>query len=133
MTDRRPPLTATQRAEIAELRGNQGWTYARIAKHLGVAIAVVSYRCLMDGIERPGPAPKSPVCRGPMTIQRGVFQVRRFSAREDARLLELEAADHSYAEIGRRLHRRANSIKGRLATLARRDERALIDGATADD
>jgi DNA-binding NarL/FixJ family response regulator len=121
---KRAPLTAAQREKIAELRGEKGWSMARIAQHLGVSEGSVSYRCLIDGVEKPGQPPRSPN-QGPMIVRRGSFDVRRFSAEEDADLCALEAAGLSASEIGRRLHRRANSIKGRLATLARRDERSL--------
>ena len=129
MTDaelrRRPALADAQREKIADLRGEKGWSMARIARHLGISKGAVAYRCLIDGIEKPGPVPKPAERAGPTIMQRGSFFVRRFSAEEDDRLLALEAAGHSASAIGRRLHRRPNSIKGRLATLARREERAL--------
>jgi DNA-directed RNA polymerase specialized sigma24 family protein len=53
------------------------------------------------------------------------FQVRRFTTEEDDWIVEYELRGYSHAEIGRRLGRKPNSIKGRLATLARREERAL--------
>jgi hypothetical protein len=50
--------------------------------------------------------------------------VRRFTAEEDALLLQMEANGARYCEMCRALGRRHNSIIGRLATLARRDARA---------
>lgn len=124
------PLTLAQHEAIADLRGEKGWTINRVAEHLGVSHGSVAYRCLIDGIERAGHRfPPTP--SGPMIVTRGVFQVRRFTPDEDKRLLALEAEGHSRAEIGRRLGRRANSIKGRLATLARQDERAITQKETA--
>jgi transcriptional regulator with XRE-family HTH domain len=120
-----PPLTLAQREAVADLRGERGWTIKKIAEHLGVSIGAVSYRCLIEGIERAGHTPPVTEWTGPMIVKRGSYFVRRFSPAEDRDLLALEAQRLSHAEIGRRIHRRANSIKGRLATLARRDERAI--------
>jgi IS30 family transposase len=120
-----PPLTPAQHDAIAELRGDKGWTIKRIAAHLGVTHGAVAYRCLIDGIEKPGPVPAPTEWRGPMVSQRGAYPVRRFTAEEDEWIVEYESRGHSHAEIGRRLGRKPNSIKGRLATLARREERAL--------
>lgn len=125
------PLTKVQHEAIADLRGERGWTIRKIAERLGVSHGAVAYRCLIDGIEKPGALPKTPEWAGPMIVMRRGFPVRRFTDDEDLRLLELEAEGLSHAAIGRALGRRANSIKGRLATLARRDERALAStGAT---
>lgn len=122
---KRKPLTPEQCDAIAELRGERGWTLHKVAAHLGVSHGAVSYRCLIDGIEKPGPTPAPVVWRGAMVSRRGDYLVRRFTSEEDDVILEGKAAGLSNAEIGRRLNRRANSIKGRLATLARRDEREL--------
>lgn len=118
-----PPLTLAQREQIADLRGEKGWTIDKIAAHLGVSPGAVSYRCLIEGIERAGHTSPMREWRGPMISKRGSFFVRRFSPAEDAELLALAGLGLGDTEIGRRIHRRANSVKGRLATLARRDER----------
>jgi DNA-directed RNA polymerase specialized sigma24 family protein len=125
------PLTIEQREAIADLRGERGWTIDKIAEHLGVSHGAVSYRCLIDGIERAGHSFPKP-STGPLVVTRGAFQVRRFTPDEDDRLIGLEAEGLSHAAIGRRLGRRANSVKGRLATLARRDERALAQPTQGD-
>ncbi len=49
--------------------------------------------------------------------------VRRFTVEEDAQLLGLEKAQLKVSEMARLLGRPANSIRGRLMTLARRDAR----------
>jgi len=116
---------AARRETIAELRGEKGWSYARIARRLGCSKATVSWYCLIDGVEKPGVPPKLSRFSGPLTVRRGSHVVRRFSAAEDARLLELEASGLKLGEIGRRLGRRRNTILARLATLARHDERAM--------
>ena len=108
---------------IAELRGVKGWGYERIGQHIGMSGNAVSWYCLVNFIERPGPPP--PVHSvGPMVVRRGNHDVRRFTADEDTRLLALEAQGLGYSEIGRHMGRKPNSIRGRLATLARRDARA---------
>ncbi len=120
------PLTPAQHEAIADLRGTKGWTIKKVAGHLGVSPGAVAYRCLIDGIERAGhPLPRSST--GPLVVTRGAFQVRRFTPAEDGQLLALERQGLSHAEIGRRINRRPNSVKGRLATLARIDERAITD------
>jgi hypothetical protein len=49
--------------------------------------------------------------------------MRGFTDQEDRRLLELEAQGLTYTQMAQRLGRKQNSIRGRLYTLARREER----------
>ena len=77
----------------------------------------------MEAIEAPNGATRKARI-GPAIVRRGDHIVRRFTEKEDALLLELEAQNLNYSEIARRLDRRRNSIVGRLATLARREARA---------
>lgn len=55
--------------------------------------------------------------------RRGDHVVRRFTQSEDAQLLALAKQGLSDTEIGKRLSRRTNSVRGRLHTLARHDDR----------
>jgi DNA-binding CsgD family transcriptional regulator len=122
---RRPPLTPEEREAIATLRGDQGLSFRKIAKLLGVSQGTVEYRCMADAIERPGTLPLTRPYNGPMIMRRGDFQIRRFTPLEDDWLLTLEGKGLRPCEIARKLGRRPNSVKGRLMCLARRDERAI--------
>ena len=61
---------------------------------------------------------------GPAVVHRGDHVVRRFMPDDDARLLALDAEGLGHSAIGRAMGRPANSIRGRLMTLARREARA---------
>lgn len=120
---KRPNLSIPQREQIADLRINLGWGYNRIAEHLDVSPGAVSWYCLMDGIERYGvPGPVREI-KSPAAYRRGAHIVRPYAPEDDALLLVLEAEGKTYSEIARAIDRRHNSIAGRLATLARREER----------
>ena len=99
---------------IAELRG-KGWSYKRIAKALDRAPGSIAWHCLRYGIEKPGPQRLG---------HTQCFHGRGFSADEDRRLLALEAEGTPIKRIARLLGRATSSIRGRLMTLARREERA---------
>jgi transposase-like protein len=114
-------LTAEDKVRMVEMR-ERGCTVARIARHLGCSQGAVSWNLLKLAAEPPkGTRPWSGV-RGPLVVTRGNHVVRRFTPEEDARLLALEAEGLGDTEIGRRLGRKSNSVRGRLMTLARRDE-----------
>lgn len=116
-------ITVEQRVEIAERR-EAGESYAALAKAFGCSHSNVRWICLMLGADRPGAKPLSTIAPGPSTMRRGDFVVRRFTAEDDAWLLVLEAEGKNPSEIGRALGRPPNSIRGRLATLARHDARS---------
>ena len=124
MADDRNRTTSAMKERIVELRGVQGWTFAKIGDELGVSESTVSYHCLRDGIEPPGPVRPPRDYNGKMVARRGSHIVRRFTPDEDRVLRQLSAAGVSNAEIGRRLNRKPHTILGRLMTLARQDERA---------
>lgn len=130
---KRAPLSAAQREQIADLRGVKGWTFGKIAERLGISEGSAQWLCLREGIEKPGRLPEFRPWSGPREIKRGNHVVRRFAPEEDKRLLSLEASGLSMNEIGRRLGRRHNTIVGRLATLARHDERATAREEASDD
>jgi IS30 family transposase len=103
----------------------RGASYRAIGHAIGKSKGVVSWHCLRLAVDPPQPAPLRPDYHLLVpVVRRGNHQVRAFTPAEDARLLELEAQGLGYAAIGRALGRRPNSIKGRLMTLARREERA---------
>lgn len=110
---------------IAELREQRGWTIKRIADHLGCSPGAVSWQCLINGIEMPGEQKFAAQARPGAVCKRGDHEVKRFTADEDSRLIAFDAEGLSHSEMGRRLGRRANSVRGRLATLARLEERSL--------
>lgn len=112
---------------IADLREQRGWTIKRIADHLGCSQGAVSWQCLINGIEKPGEHKFAPPARPGAVCVRGGHEVKRFTVDEDKRLVALDAEGLSHSEMGRRLGRRPNSVRGRLATLARLEERGLID------
>lgn len=125
---KRPPLTDEHLNAIAELRGDRGWSAARIAGHLQVSPGAVEWAFLRLGVEKPG-AEDKPL--PPVPTERAVYYrhgkpVVRFTTADDAELLRLEREGLTYAEIGRRMRptRLPNTIQGRLLTLARREARA---------
>lgn len=121
--------TEDQIAEMCALR-EEGKTLGQIRMHFarkGVTISesAISWHCLVLGADLPaGQRGRSTVRPGAIE-KRGGHVVRRFSKEEDARILQLEGEGRTGAEIARDLGRKRNSIVGRLATLARREERAL--------
>lgn len=131
------PLTDDQKIRIEELREDRGWSHERIAKDIGVSTGAVSWHCLINAIEdRTGDPQPVRKINSPETYLRRGFIVRAYSAEDDRNLVAWEKAGVSYAEMGRRLGRKHNSIKGRLCTLARRAEREIeyqefLSGAAA--
>ncbi|HEY8136234.1 MAG TPA: helix-turn-helix domain-containing protein [Methylocystis sp.] len=108
---------------IVALR-ERGWSYVRIGKKLNMSSSAISYHCLRLAAEPPKPAKCWDGVRGPATMVRNGFVLRRFTPEEDARLLELEREGKKVSQIAKALGRHRNSIQGRLMTLARRQERA---------
>jgi len=115
-------FTDAQCEQMAERR-ESGQSYARIAHAFGCSASNVYWICLKLGADAPNAKPSPSQARGPMVVMRGEHAVRRFTADEDARMLALEAEGKGESEIGKLLGRRANSIRGRLMTLARREAR----------
>jgi len=111
--------------QVTELREN-GWSYQRISKKVGVSPGSISWYCLREGIESPrNEAKVLPQTRpGPMVVKRGNHVVRAFTPDEDDQLLAMEAEGLSRSEIARRLDRKPNSIRGRLMVLGRHEARA---------
>lgn len=121
-------MTLAQVKHAVELR-ERGHGYDYIGKEIGFSGSAVRWQCMKHGAE-PKNNPWKPWApgevKGPAIGKRfhpetGTYhEVRRFTPAEDAQLLELAEAGVTEAEIGRRLKRRTNSIRGRLMALARR-------------
>ncbi len=124
MMARRPRLTRDKKEQIREMR-ERGLSCGVIARRLDISEGSARWHCLVEGIESPNTRGKVPQRRVAITCRRGNHIVRQFTAAEEQRLLELEAAGLSYGAIGRIIGRKRNSICGRLAVLARREERLL--------
>lgn len=117
-------LTDADFDTIADMR-ERGCTYDQIGEKIGCSGKAVSWHCLRLGIE----SPKSSLLRPNDYLncpvkKRGAHLVRAFTPDEDAKLIALEARGLSDSAIGRELGRQPNSVRGRLMTLARYDERA---------
>lgn len=123
---KRKPLTAEEIERATAMR-ERGDKVSAIARALKVSAGALRWRFLADGVE----APKLTRLRPEEYIhrrryRRGMFDVRAFTPQEDAQLQTLALAHPGkYALIGRELGRRSNSIRGRLMTLARYEERGL--------
>ena len=112
---------------MAGLR-ERGWSLARISEYFAergtvVSAGSIAWQCLRVGADVP------------LRLQGSTFQptedyvrnghtVRPYSAADDALLLALDCQNFPIAVIARRMDRKANSIRGRLMTLARREARA---------
>lgn len=120
-----PLLTDTQKSEIERLRGELGWTYKKIAVQINASKSGVNWYCLRAGIEKPDGPPPEISYTGPMVVKRGNHVVRRFRKEEDVIINLLSDRGLTPAEIARQLDRKHNSILGRMATLARQEERRL--------
>jgi len=124
MRKRLPPEI---QAMIAERR-EAGAELKAIADEFNCTQGSVQWACLKLGAELPNPRPlklrhhlQNPV------VERGNHVVRAFTPLEDQVIRNLEAQGLGNSEIGRCLkpERKPNSIKSRLMTLARRDERSM--------
>ena len=108
--------------EAARLR-EAGMSLTAIGVRLRMHRSAVQYHCLKLGADNPDAGRKAPTARPPMTYTRNGHVVRRFTAEEDALLLQLEAEGLGIKDIARRLGRRPNSVTQRLMTLARHEAR----------
>lgn len=127
---RREALTDAEKVRICELREKR-LSEATIARLLKRSKGSVSWALLGLGVDIHPLRPLAPVPETPVIHMRPSGPVRRFTQEEDQQLLDLEASGLALFAIGKRLGRPANSITGRLRTLARRQERELAQQASA--
>lgn len=104
-----------------------GVSVRQIAREIGCSQGALRWQFLKLAVDPPKPPPVWPdyYLKVPQ-INRGNHVVRAFTPDEDARLLELERQGLGDSAIGRALDRRPNSVRGRLMTLARQEERAAV-------
>lgn len=118
-------ITDAAKAEMFRLREENGLTYGQISRKLGISVSAISWHCLKEGVEHPT---RRKICRTHpgAVVARGNHTVRNFTAAEDDRIQQLDKLGIGATEIGRQLYprRAANSVRGRLMTLARREARA---------
>lgn len=120
-------LSDAQIDEMASLR-ERGWGVANIARHFTeagtpISAGAIGWQCLRVGADAP-PRLRGKSSQPSSPFVRGKHLVRPYSSEEDARLREFDRQGVTVAEMGRRLDRKENSIRGRLLTLTRRDTRA---------
>lgn len=122
---KRSPITPEQKEEIYILRSEKGWSQKDIADKMGISAGAVSWYCLMAGVERfDGRLGYPPSTTGRDYMRNG-RQVRAYTEEEDKKIIEMDRRGDGYSKIAREIGRRHNSVQGRLATLARREERAM--------
>lgn len=125
----RPTLSPAQIVEACDMR-ERGWSATRISRWFGargvsVSASAINDTCLTNGADLPASL-RVPHRRPPpgTAIMRAGRVLRTFSLAEDRRLRALEAEGLTMSEIARAMDRKPNSIRGRLARLARYDARA---------
>ncbi|MCJ2143678.1 hypothetical protein [Methylobacterium sp. E-066] len=116
-------FTPEQHEQMAEMR-EKGRTYGQIALAFGCSESTAYWTCLRLGADRPGSRPLQSHAAGPEVVLRNGRPVRRYSAEEDAQLLALAEEGRGDSEIGHIIGRRPNSVRARLATLARHEARS---------
>tara|TARA_R110000737_G_scaffold239142_2_gene251182 strand:+ start:6419 stop:6799 length:381 start_codon:yes stop_codon:yes gene_type:complete len=109
--------------EAAVLR-EAGMSTAAIAKRLGMSSGAVYWHCLRLGADTPKASRPAAPKAGRMVVERSGHVVRRFSAEEDQKMLDMEGSGVRLSEIARTLGRKRNSVEGRLMTLARKEARS---------
>lgn len=120
-------LSDAQIDEMIELR-ERGWSATRIAAHFteqGTPISAgsIGWQCLRVGADAP-PRLQGANTQATKPYLRNGRVVKPFSPEDDTLLKVLDMQGFNISVIARRMNRGANSIRGRLYTLARRDARA---------
>lgn len=94
------------------------------ARGVTVSAGSISWQCLKHGADLPLDRRKPQCGAQPgLVYRRGAQFIRTFTASEDAMLIELEGLRLRVCEISKRMGRKPNTIRGRLATLARKQAR----------
>ncbi len=115
-------MTPEKLATIERMR-SAGRSYRAIGNAIGMSPGAVSWYCLANAIEPPNPRKPVAEMRGPLVMRRGEHEIRRFTEDEDRRLVALSKRGFSYGHIAQQIGRKPNSVRGRLMSLARREER----------
>jgi hypothetical protein len=120
--------------EMVELR-SKAWSQKRLAERYGVSISTIGYHCLMNAADPPVVQPMPKQRTEPYTRWHGQRPVNPFTPEDDKLLLALDLQGLRTAAIAREMSksfpdrpRKPNTIRGRLATLARRDRLAEARG-----
>ncbi|ARQ13120.1 hypothetical protein NXC12_PD00007 (plasmid) [Rhizobium etli] len=122
---KRPPITEEQSRQIVYMRVDRSLTAGQIAGKLGLSHGAVTWHLLKLGVEKGGVAPEGYKPKPPSlyTYTRNGYPVRGYTSEDDRQLQKLSMQGLKHSEIARQLGRKSNSVRGRLFTLARRDER----------
>lgn len=113
-------MTPEQATTLERMRA-EGKSYGLIARRIGKSVGAVRWYSLRYGIESPRPRKPSNCVPGSVH-RRGDGVVRRFTAQEDARILELRTEGVTINKIALVLGRSYSSVLGRLVTLAALDD-----------
>lgn len=122
-------MTEQQFQRACELREGRGLSSNKIVSQLKLDITAgaLDWHFLINGVDPPQAKPRRDqfYSLAGREHQRGAFMVRRFTREEDEIVQELSKQGLRIADIARSLRppRRPNSVRGRLATLAREESR----------
>lgn len=114
-------LTDDQIDQMAEWR-EAGRSYEWIGRHFGLSAQAIRWQCLRVGADRPD-GHKFGQSKMPMVTVRNGREVRRFTAEEDALILQRKEQGATNTEIARELGRKAHSVLGRAMTLGMQADR----------
>lgn len=116
--------TIRQICEMRERGLSSGIIQRKLAcQDVQISHGAIHYYCLVNGADLPVAKRKAFNGTPGQIIPRGNHVVRRFTPEEDVQLRALSLQGLTYVEIAKITGRRHNSVRGRLATLARHDAR----------
>ncbi len=98
----------------------RGLSYGQIRLRTGVHEKSVERYCRINGVDVPNPQTEY---TGPTDYFRNGQRIKTFSAEEDSQIQKWDMQGVPRNEMARRLNRAHSSIRNRLASLARQDER----------
>jgi hypothetical protein len=130
-------LTDEQVEAACRLREDDGLSTAQIVRQLKLPIGEKSLEwvLIVNGAESPNAVVQADFYRyAGMVVGRGKHVMRYFTREDDVTILALERAGKNPGQIGRSLNppRRPNSIRGRLAIIARYQARCELAGVRCD-
>lgn len=112
-----------QQVDEAMAMRERGLSFGQIARKTGMNAASVEWYCLFTGAELPGPPKPHVTTGGPMQYMRKGHLVRRYTPEEDEIILRMSLEGVPRVDIAAKVGRKPNSVKTRLATLARIEAR----------